>query len=128
MSTRLCHSFDLKSVQSASLDLISRNAEYLIKSIYEHKTEEPYTDPRVRVGLVLKTLFRASDSSTAVIVDHQVISPALEDLSRLLARATSKEEKQLYMDELTFLERCTQLEELVTLNTLKASSKTADTK
>jgi hypothetical protein len=113
----LCHSFDLKSVQSASLDLISKNAEHLIRYIYSHKDEEPYTDSRVRVGLVLKTLFRSADSESTVTVDHEVIAPALDDLTRLLARTVSKEQKQIYMDELTFLERCTQLEELITLNT-----------
>ncbi len=116
MST-LEHTFELESVQKACLDLISQNAEHLIRHIYSHVTEAPYDDSRIRVGLALKTLLRSTDSCETVIVNSDVINPVIHDLTELITKASSSVERRMLTDELTFLERCTQLEELVSLNT-----------
>lgn len=111
------HTFELASVQRACLDLISQNAEHLIRHIYKNSTLPPYNDKTIRVGLALKTLLRSSDSSDTVIVGSDVIDPVIEDLSDLIRTAASPLERRILIDEMTFLERCTQLEELMSLNT-----------
>ena len=113
----LVHTFELESVQSACLDLIAQNAEHLIGHIYSHIGQAPYNDQRIRVGLALKTLLRSTDSGDTVIVNSEVLNPVIHDLTELLSKSSSSLERRMLTDELTFLERCTQLEELVSLNT-----------
>jgi hypothetical protein len=113
------HTFELESVQQACLDLISENAEHLIRHIYTNSNRAPYNDPRIRVGLALKTLLRSSDSSDTVIVNSEAVNPVIFDLTELMSKASSSVERRMLTDELTFLERCTQLEELVSLNTVR---------
>jgi hypothetical protein len=109
------HTFELPKVNEACTELISRNAEYLINYIYEHTEEEPFTDPRVRVGLVLKTLLRSGNDS--VTVNSSVIEPATKDLSDLANNSSSQVERNIYIEELKFLRSCTLLDDLISLNT-----------
>ena len=113
----LYHSFESPLVKEACQDLISHNAEYLINYIYSNTTRAPYTDRVVRVGLSLKTLLRSASSSESAIVSSEAIEPVIRDLSELIARASSSTERRMYVDELTFLQKCTVLDELVSLNT-----------
>lgn len=115
----LCHTFELDRVQRACLDLISQNAEHLIRHIYQHTTEAPYDDPQVRVGLALKTLLKTCDSSDSVIVSRDAIAPVTKDLNDLIKRASTSAERKILLDELMFLERSTELEELISLNTVR---------
>ena len=115
-SLDLLHTFELPVVHEATQDLISRNAEHLIKYIYDHKDQIPYNNKTVRVGLVLKTLLKSKDTS----IDHistQVVAPAISDLSELITAAPTTVEKRILTDELKYLEQCTLLDELISLNT-----------
>ncbi len=111
------HTFELAAVQKACVDLISQNAEHLIRHIYDNSSVPPYNDRTIRVGLALKTLLKSSDSTDTVIVGSNTIAPIMKDLSELINRASTSLERKVLLDEMTFLQRCTQLEELVTLNT-----------
>ena len=113
------HTFELESVQKACLDLISQNAEHLIRHFYSQLNEAPYDSPIIRVGLALKTLLRSTDSCSTVTVNTDAINPVINDLTGLIAKASTVIERRMLTDELTFLQRCTQLDELVSLNTKK---------
>jgi hypothetical protein len=104
----------LAEVNDACALLISENAEVLIDYIYKHTDRAPYDDPKVRVGLVLKTLLRSGNDSATV--NSSTIEPATSDLTELISQADPVERK-VYTDELTFLHRCTLLDDLISLNT-----------
>lgn len=107
--------FELPAVKTACGDLIARNAEVLIADIYENTTEAPFNDPQIRVGTVLKILLRSgSDNAT---VSAAVIDPVTKDMSLLILETDDPTQKQLYVEELKFLKRCTLLDDLISLNT-----------
>lgn len=110
------HTFELPEVGDACAVLISRNAEHLINNIYENSTVEPFDNPVVRVGLVLKTLLRTGNESAKVSAD--CIESATADLSELISNAETAVERKIYTDELKFLRSCTLLDDLISLNTV----------
>lgn len=109
------HSFELPEISDACGILISRNAEHLINNIYENATVEPFDNPVIRVGLVLKTLLRTGNESAKVTAD--CIEPATSDLMELISNAETAIERKIYTDELKFLRSCTLLDDLISLNT-----------
>lgn len=109
------HSFERPEVGTACAELISRNAEYLINYIYDHTEEPPFNDPYIRVGVVLKTLLRSGNDS--VVVNSNVIEPATQDLTDIVANTTTQVERSIYIEELKFLRTCTLLDDLISLNT-----------
>ena len=119
MATPIRHTFELDSVKEACTDLIAQNAEHLISYIYANQHVTPYNDPTIRVGLSIKTLLKSPDSAESVIVNSEVINPVMEDLTGLINASKNEVEKEALMAELTFLQRCTQLDELVSLNTVQ---------
>ena len=112
-----CQTFELPEVKDACGELISRNAEVLIKDIYDNVDCAPFNNKRVRVGTVLKILLRSGDQTAAVNAD--VIEPATEDLSELIRESRNPEQKHIYVEELKFLRRCTLLDDLISLNTVQ---------
>ena len=120
-NSEIQHTFEMDTVKNACLDLISQNADHLISYVYSNLDKPPYNNKVIRVGLALKTLLRSSDSSDSVLVKTETINPVIMDLSDLIKKAPSELERKILVDELTFLQRCTQLDELVTLNTVHAN-------
>lgn len=114
--TDYSHTFELPEVNNACALLISENAELLITYIYQNTDRAPYDNPVTRVGLVIKTLLRSGND--AVNINASIIEPATEDLTSLIANSTSPVERKIYTDELTFLRRCTLLDDLISLNTV----------
>ena len=114
--TDYSHTFELPEVNDACALLISENAEVLIEYIYNNTDRAPYDNPVTRVGLVIKTLLRAGND--VVNVNAAVIEPATKDLHGLIDGAASPVERKIYTDELTFLQRCTLLDDLISLNTV----------
>jgi len=114
--TDYSHTFELPEVNEACGQLISENAELLIGFIYQNVDRAPYDSETVRVGLVLKTLLRPGDDN--VRVNAKVIEPVLVDLKTLINGANDSLEKKIYTDELRFLQGCTLLDDLISLNTV----------
>ena len=110
----LTHSFELPEVKDATMRLISDNAEHLIRYIYSNKTAEPYTNPLVRVGLVLKTLLKTTGSQA---MKGEIIEPAINDLINLISSTKDPRLTDVYQEELRFLKSCTILDDMITLNT-----------
>jgi hypothetical protein len=106
------NTFNLKSVNEASEELIGQNAEYLIKYIYEKKTVHPYTDPLIRIGLALKTLLKAHCE-----IPLSTISPVMDDLTEIINQATDPAIRKVYLEELKFLQSCSINDDLISLNT-----------
>jgi len=116
--TSYTHSFELPEVNDACALLISENAEVLIDYIYQNTEREPYNNPVVRVGLVIKTLLRSGND--VVTVNASIIEPATKDLTDLISASSNPVERKIYTDELKFLRRCTLLDDLISLNTVAA--------
>ena len=110
-----CHTFERPEIKQATLDLITRNAEHLIGYIYANSSEEPFTSRSVRVGLVLKVLLR-TDSERTIAVTRDVIEPAIADMEALLEAERDPDTEAVYRKELNFLNHCTMLDDIVTLN------------
>lgn len=111
----MTHTFELESVNNACSQLISDNAQHLIRYIYSHQQDYPYNDPKTRVGLVLKTLLKTGNEVATVKSD--AIEPAIKDLTKLINESPSQSERNVYTDELKFLGSCTILDDLISLNT-----------
>ena len=112
--TQYSHTFELPEVTRATAQLISDNAEYLIRYIY--KNNEAYSDPVIRVGLVIKILLRGGeDASTPV--DTTILDPVMRDLNDLVSHASNQIVRQIYTDELKFVRSCAISDDLISLNT-----------
>lgn len=107
--------FELPEVKQATQQLISDNSEHLIRYIYEHIDKAPYNDPKIRVGLVLKTLLRSGDVTNTV--SSEAVDPAIDDLQSLLTAEKNPSQRDTYAHEIRFLKHCTILDDMITLNT-----------
>jgi hypothetical protein len=110
----LTHSFELSEVKEATMKLIADNADHLIGYIYANKTRAPYDTPLVRVGLVMKTLLKTDNT-----VKSETIDPVVNDLLGLIAEAKDPRLREVYQEELRFLNSCSILDDMITLNTQK---------
>lgn len=115
MEDTLSHTFALQIVNDATQDLISHNAEHLIRYIYSNREKSPYTDRIVRVGLALKTLLKSNDVTPCV--SAATMLPAIEDLHCMMAETKDKVHKTVLAQELQFMQSCTLLDDLISLNT-----------
>jgi hypothetical protein len=111
------HTFELPEVNDACAVLISQNAEHLINYIYQNSDKEPYDNINIRVGLVIKTLLRPGHTVT---VNIDVLEQAIQDLGQLIKSAPTQVERNIYTEELKFLNSCTFLDDLISLNTITA--------
>ncbi len=107
----LAHTFELTEVKDATMKLIADNADHLVKYIYENKGRAPYTDPSIRVGLVMKTLLKTDNA-----IKSDTIEPAINDLLLLISQTTDSRRTEVYQEELRFLKSCTILDDMITLN------------
>lgn len=108
------HTFELPEIKDAVSLLISKNTERLIKYVYEH-THDLFTNPKVRIGLSLKVLLK-SDNQTHN-VNRDILELVSDDLMVLIGDTEDESEKQLYQKELRFLNSCSILDDMITLNT-----------
>lgn len=113
--------FERDDVKSATLQLIAENAKHLIQHVYDHT--DTYSDPVVRVGLVLKILLKSGKETQTV--DAEVIEPAMEDLTQLINNTEDVSQKSIYSEELRFLKHCTFYNDLITLNTAMQKEQSA---
>ena len=108
------NTFNLPAVNEATADLIGQNAEHLINYIYANVDMFPYTDPLIRVGLVLKTLLKCNR-----ILTMQTLSRPIEDLTTLINDASTELSRRSFIDELKYIQSCTLNDDLISLNTTK---------
>ena len=106
------NTFNLPSVNEATAELIGQNAVYLIDYIYANRSKAPYTDPLIRVGLVLKTLLKSNQE-----LDMKTLSPAIEDLTTLINTTKDDTLRRAFNDELKYLQSCSVNDDLISLNT-----------
>jgi hypothetical protein len=111
------HTFTLPDVNQATNDLIGRNAEHLITYIYNNPDTPPYAKPEVRVGLVMKILFKMTESNGTKNIDNSILNGAIDDLTKLISDATEPEVIACLTDELKFLQNCGLDYDVITLNT-----------
>lgn len=114
------YSTEIDGIGKAAFQLVVDNASHLIKYIYDNKNTKPYSDPEIRVGLVIKILIK-SDTSYAT----GLLKPVIDDLEYLLS---DREYLQKFKDpvakrealskELSLLNRFLELDETMSLNTL----------
>lgn len=111
---------ELSSVKDATADLIAKNAEYLIQYVYDHRNTIPYNHAEIRIGLVIKTLLKASGHFSSVLMTPVVddIMDLVHDTVYLKTFPLPDKRKQALMNELTFINKYIQLDDLVSLNTL----------
>lgn len=109
------HTFELSTIKQATVELLSQNAEHLIGYIYENKITAPFNDAVTRVGLTLKVLLRGEHDTNTV--SKECLEPAIEDLETLLSDTSiTRSQRDVYEKELRFLNHCTMLDDIVTLN------------
>lgn len=110
-----CQTFERQDVKDASNTLITENAEYLIKYIYSNAQKSPYNDPVIRVGMVIRIIFKVSSS-----LDADVLEPVITDLEYLVKNERNPVQRKIYSEELDFVQHYTIKCDLITLNNLTA--------
>lgn len=108
------HTFEMPEIKAAVTLLISKNTEKLIKFVYEH-TLDLFRDPKVRIGLALKVILK-SDNETHQI-SREIVELVSNDLLALISNTTDESEREIYQKELRFLNHCSMLDDIITLNT-----------
>jgi hypothetical protein len=114
------HTFTLQEVNLATNDLIGRNAEHLITYIYNNVDLPPYNKVEVRIGLVMKILLKATENNedgNCKIIDSTILSPAIDDVTGLIARTEDRGTIACLTDELKFIQNCALDYDVITLNT-----------
>ena len=107
------HTFELPEIKEATSLLISKNSEHLISYVYSNP--ELFPSKKIRVGLCLKVLLKSDNETHSV--NRDVLENVTVDLQELLNASESDEERELYSKELRFLNHCSILDDVITLNT-----------
>lgn len=115
----IAYSTELNNVKDATADLVANNAGYLIEYIYNNKTTSPYNNAEVRVGLVIKTLLKASGVFPSELMTQVVddINDLVSDRDYLSQFNSPSERKSALQYELSFINKYIQLDDLISLNT-----------
>lgn len=115
------YTVELENVKSATADLVANNAELLIRYIYDHREQVPYETAEVRVGLVMKTLLKATGTYSSELMNQVIddIKDLLNDRKYLQTFASPGERKAALNYELSFINKYIQLDDLISLNTLR---------
>jgi len=115
------YTVELENVKNATADLVANNAELLIRYIYDHKEQVPYETAEVRVGLVMKTLLKATGTYSSELMNQVIddIKDLLNDRKYLQTFSSPSERKAALNYELSFINKYIQLDDLISLNTVK---------
>lgn len=116
----ISYSTELNNVKEATAELVANNAELLIKYIYEHCEDHPYDTAEVRVGLVIKTLLKATGTFSSELMSSVVddIKDLMKDKDYLSTFRSPSERKAALNYELSFINKYIQLDDLISLNTI----------
>ena len=109
------HSTMVKGIGNAGFDLIVRNAEHLIKYIYNHVNTAPYSSPEIRVGLVVKILLRSNETYC-----KDLLQPVIDDISTLMSQSSSSSNPERHKGlsmELSLVNKFIELDDSISLNT-----------
>lgn len=106
------HTFELPVVNRAVETLISDNLEHLIEWIYQNTDRAPYNDPKIRVGLSIKILLKGSEG---VVGPAHLMEKILNDIIMMMPNS-DKEERSMLVEEYRLVQKCTELDDLISLN------------
>ena len=111
-------STEVPGLDAASNTLIVSNADKLIMFIYENKTKLEYSDPEIRVGLVLKILLKANN-----YFEIDLLRPVIQDIEYLYTNesylrlfSSPEERKKCLSKELILVNKYIELSETISLN------------
>jgi hypothetical protein len=113
----LQHSTQVKGIESAGFDLIVQNAEHLIGYIYNHTNTRPYSDPEIRLGLVVKILLKSNTNYS-----RDLLQPVIDDIETLMSETEDPVRHTGLSMELSLLSKFLELDDSISLNTVQHNS------
>ena len=114
------YSTNVEGINDASFNWNVSNAEHLIAYIYSNKDEQPYNNPEIRIGLVIKILIKSNQNYSS-----DILQPVVDDLENLVNDTDYLNsfddpisKKEALSKELSLINKYMELDETISLNTL----------